>query len=160
MFSAIAIAATAQDTVAVVRIGYIDKQLFINSMPEMQAVQADLQRLKGEYEAEFRSMTEMYNKRVKQYIAQKDDMSEAIMLARQTEITELETTLDLYKRRYLAELEQKRDLLTTPIYDAVNEAIGAVARRLGLTIVFDQGTPLYVSDACVDITDAVGEELK
>lgn len=47
MFSAIAIAATAQDTVAVVRIGYIDKQLFINSMPEMQAVQADLQRLKG-----------------------------------------------------------------------------------------------------------------
>lgn len=155
IFSLIAIAAAAQDSAAVVRIGYIDKQNFVRTMPEMQAVEAKLQKLKADYEQEFRTMTDSYNERVRVYLAQKNEMSEALKLARQTEITELEATVDLYKRRYLEDLEAKRSQLTAPIVEAVNAAIAAVARDMGLTIVFDQGTPLYVSDGCIDITDAV-----
>lgn len=155
IFSLIAIAAAAQDSAAVVRIGYIDKQNFVRTMPEMQAVEAKLQKLKADYEQEFRTMTDSYNERVRVYLAQKNEMSEALKLARQTEITELEATVDLYKRRYLEDLEAKRSQLTAPIVEAVNAAIAAVARDMGLTIVFDHGTPLYVSDGCIDITDAV-----
>ncbi|MGM9804963.1 MAG: OmpH family outer membrane protein [Candidatus Aphodosoma sp.] len=151
----VAITASAQDSAAVVRIGYIDKKTFVQTMPEMQAVEAELQELQAEYEQEFRSMTDSYNDRVRVYLEKKNEMSEAMKLARQTEITELEATIDLYKRRYLEDLDTKRIQLTTPIVEAVDAAIAAVARNMGLAIVFDHATPLYVSDDCVDITEAV-----
>lgn len=125
----------------------------------MQAVEADLKKLKADYEEEFQTMTAAYNERVKNYLKQKNDVSEAIKLARQTEITEMESMLDLYKRRYLNELAQKRKVLTEPIVASVDEAIKAVARSLALTMVLDKVTPIYMSDDCIDITDAVSVQL-
>lgn len=160
LLSLIAIAAAAQDSVAVVRIGYIDKTLFVNAMPETKEAQAKLDKLKVDYEAEYSQMVEAYNERVRDYLENKATMSEALKLARQTEITEMELTVDLYKRRYLADLDAKRTALMSPIYTAVDSAIRAVARSMSLTIVFDQGTPLYLSEQCVDITDAVTQQLQ
>ena len=159
ILSFVAITATSQESTAVVRIGYIDKALFVSAMPEMKAAQEKLRQLQADYEAEFNSMTDVYNERIRLYLEKDDTMTEAIKLARQTEITELELTIDLYKRRYLADLDFKRHQLETPVYQAVDAAIKAVAQTMGLTIVFDQATPLFVSDQCVDITDAVAAQL-
>ena len=160
LLSLLSVAVAAQDSVAVVRVGYIDKALFISFMPETQEANAALDKLKADYETELSTMTSAYNDKVRLYLEQKETMSEAIKLARQTEITEAELTIDLYKRRYLADLDAKREAAMTPIYASVDEAIRAVARSLSLTIVFDQSTPLYVSEGCIDITDAVHSQFK
>lgn len=149
----------AQDSISVFKIGYIDRNLFIQTMPETREALQKLDRLKAEYESEFNLMSENYNEKVRVYLETKDSLPEALKLARQTEITELEYTIDLYKRRYLSELEKTKELLMSPIYNSVDEAIRNVANILNLTIVFDQGTPLYMSDCCVDITDAVSMQL-
>ena len=86
-------------------------------------------------------------------------MSEPIKLARQTEITELEARMSMYKKRYLEELVKQRTELYAPINEYVDRAIRSICEREQITILFDQGQPLYMSAQCVDLTPLVKSEL-
>ena len=86
-------------------------------------------------------------------------MSEPIKLARQTEITELEARMSMYKKRYQEELVKQRIALYAPINEYVDKAIRHVCEREQITILFDQGQPLYMSAECVDLTPLVKTEL-
>lgn len=151
----------AADSVAanVVRIGYIDRGAVVGALPEMQQAEAELSRLLGEYESAFVAMSQDYNEKVKSYMEGKNSVSEAMKLARRTEITEMESMLNLYKKRYMAELDGKRAELVTPLIQSVDDAIRRVSERNRLTILFDQGHALYLSPDCIDITTEVKQEL-
>ena len=86
-------------------------------------------------------------------------MSEPIKLARQTEITELEARMDMYKKRYNEELEKYRLERFALINQLIDEAIRVVCQREQITILFDQAQPLYMSAQCVELTSLVKVEL-
>jgi Skp family chaperone for outer membrane proteins len=65
----------------------------------------------------------------------------------------------MYKKRYQEELDKQRDELYAPINEYLDNAIRRVCEREQITILFDQGQPLYMSAQCVDLTSLVKIEL-
>lgn len=158
--------AQQQDSTAValaaptIKIGYIDREVVVSSLDAVKEARQKISQLKNDYEAEFASMTKNYNQKVKQYLETKNSIPEAVKLARQTEITEMESMISLFKQRYSADIEARTKELVAPHYKSVDDAIAAVAKIMNITIVFDAGQPLYVSDICIDMTQYVNELLK
>ena len=149
----------AQSNFEVVRIAYINRDSILAAIPQVEAIEKELSQLAKEYEVEFVKMTKEYESKVKSYLERNKQMSEPIKLARQTEITELEARMSMYKKRYQEELVKQRIALYAPINEYVDKAIRHVCEREQITILFDQGQPLYMSAECVDLTPLVKTEL-
>jgi outer membrane protein len=143
----------------IVRVAYINRAEVIVSVPQVKTVEKELLKLEEDYKAEFVKMTKEYESKVKSYLERNKQMSEPIKLARQTEITELESRMAMYKKRYQEELDKQRDELYAPINEYLDNAIRRVCEREQITILFDQGQPLYMSAQCVDLTSLVKTEL-
>ena len=143
----------------IVRVAYINRAEVIVSVPQVKTVEKELLKLEEDYKAEFVKMTKEYESKVKSYLERNKQMSEPIKLARQTEITELEARMSMYKKRYQEELTTQRAELDAPINEYVDNAIRRVCEREKITILFDQGQPLYVSSQCIDLTPLVKSEL-
>lgn len=156
-------AAYSQDSTmvaTVVKIGYIDREAVVSSIEAVKTARQKIVQLQKDYETEFDNMTKKYNQKVKQYLETKNSIPEAVKLARQTEITEMESMMSLYKQRYLADVEARRKEFVAPFYKRVDDAIVTVSKIMNLTIVFNAGQPLYLSPDCVDITPYVDELLQ
>lgn len=149
----------SQSNSDVVRIAYINRAEIVVSVPQVETIEKELLQLEKDYEAEFVKMTKEYENKVKSYLERNKQMSEPIKLARQTEITELEARMSMYKKRYQEELAKQRTELYAPINEYVDKAIRRVCEREQITILFDQGQPLYMSAQCVDLTPLVKTEL-
>ena len=143
----------------IVRVAYINRAEVIVSVPQVKTVEKELLKLEEDYKAEFVKMTKEYESKVKSYLERNKQMSEPIKLARQTEITELEARMSMYKKRYQEELAKQRAELYAPINEYVDNAIRRVCEREKITILFDQEQPLYVSSQCIDLTPLVKSEL-
>ena len=148
-----------QSNSAVVRIAYINRDSVVAVIPQVETIEKELLNLEEDYKAEFVKMTKEYESKVKLYLERNKQMSEPIKLARQTEITELEARMSMYKKRYQEELVKQRIALYAPINEYVDKAIRHVCEREQITILFDQGQPLYMSAECVDLTPLVKTEL-
>jgi Skp family chaperone for outer membrane proteins len=149
----------SQSNSEIVRIAYVNKAEVLASIPQVGKIESELAQLEKDYEAEFVKMTKEYESKVKSYLERNKQMSEPIKLARQTEITELEARMSMYKKRYQEEIAKQRAKLYAPINEYVEEAIRRVCEREQITILFDQGQPLYMSAQCADLTSLVKVEL-
>lgn len=144
---------------AVVRIAYINRADVFNSFPQVATINKELKQLEADYEIEFINMSKEYERKVKAYLEKSNQMSEPIKLARQTEITELEARMDMYKKRYSEELNKHRAERFVHINQLIDNAIRTVCQREQVTILFDQAQPLYMSAQCIEITSLVKAEL-
>lgn len=142
-----------------VRIAYINRAAIVASVPQVKTIEKELLKLEDNYKVEFVKMTKEYEMKVKSYLERNKQMSEPIKLARQTEITELEARMSMYKKRYQEELSKQRADLYSPINEYIDEAIRNVCQREQITILFDQGQPIYMSAQCIDLTPLVKAEL-
>ncbi len=150
--------ATAQNADSVANriiIGYFNKQEVLNVLPEAVQFEAEYSKIKAEYEEQFNALTEEYDKKVQNFLEKRDNVSNAMRLALQTEITELESRINLYKKRYQNDLSKRRSNFYTPIESRIDEAISQVCSERNIAIVFDKSTPVYVSSQCEDITPYV-----
>jgi outer membrane protein len=149
----------SQDSTSIVRIAYINRVDVFNSFPQVAAINKELKQLEVDYEMEFINMSKEYERKVKAYLERSNQMSEPIKLARQTEITELEARMDMYKKRYSEELEKYRTERFMHINQLIDDAIRTICQREQITILFDQAQPLYMSAQCVELTSLVKIEL-
>src|SRR5574344_623804 len=147
----------AQDTL---RIGYIDFQSSLEQMDEYTAATTQLEQLSKNYADEYARMETEYNDKVKDYILNGKTLSEPIKLARQAEITECEDRMDLFKKRYMSDLEKQRTSLLEPIRKKLSTIIKQAADEKKVTLVIDGQTPLYITAPCIDLTDDVKNLLK
>lgn len=141
-------------------IGYIDKEALLEAQPEVQKIEASLILLKTEYEEHYNRMMNEYNEKVKSYISNSKDMLEPIKLARQSEITEREALMSLYRKRYVEDIETQRRNAYAPILKRIDNVIAEVAQEASVSIVFDSKTPLYISTNCIDLLPLVEAKLK
>ncbi len=149
----------SQDSISVVRIAYINRAEILESFPQVVSINKELEKMELDYEAEFIVMAKDYERKIKSYLEQNKQMSEPIKLARQSEITELEVRMEMYKKRYKEELDKFRQEKYAIINQLLDEAISLVCQREKITILFDQAQPLYMSSQCVDLTSLVKSEL-
>lgn len=154
-FVSTAFAANAQS-----KVGTIDAEYILSQMPEMVTVTDSLKAYGQKIQADMDSTIANYNTKVKDYQAKQADLSEEEQKSSQAEIRELEKDLQGFNQKASVMLQMKRNSLTEPLYEKINDAMIKVIEKEGFTqILHSSGNALAFSAEGYDITEKVLDAL-
>ena len=119
------------------KIGHINTQELIMSMPEMNIIQSELEKLLKEYSKEYTFMEKTVKSKNDQYLSEYDSQTEEINKTRNEEIRSSLLTINEFKKEIQILLNKKETELIKPIKDKVNEAIIKVSKEKGFNYVLD-----------------------
>ena len=145
---------SAQDSVHVVRFGYLNYQQALQSMPQYALVQKKMADLRSQYEAEMQRVTEEFNRKYEEFLEGQHEFPKTILQKRQTELQELMTRNVAFKeesRKQIAEAEREA---LAPLKIRLAETVAKIASERGLALVVNTA-----SDACPYINPELGEDL-
>jgi outer membrane protein len=145
---------SAQDSVHVVRFGYLNYQQALQSMPQYALVQKKMADLRSQYEAEMQRVTEEFNRKYEEFLEGQHEFPKTILQKRQTELQELMTRNVTFKeesRKQIAEAEREA---LAPLKIRLAETVAKIASERGLALVVNTA-----SDACPYINPELGEDL-
>ncbi len=143
---------TAMGVSAQVKLGHIDAQKLVSTMPETIAAQKQLEEKQAEIEKELTNMQEQYSKNAKTY-------SDVVLAAKQQEIQEMEQRIMRFQQIAVENLQKTREELMNPIVTKAMDAIKAVGKENGFTYIYDNGALLYTAETAEDILPLVKKKL-
>lgn len=135
--------------------GSIRTNTILQNMPQYKAMQASMQALREQYEAEARKSEEDFQRKFEEFLQGKDEFPKTILEKRQNElqsILEANANFRIKVQELLAEAEKS---LMTDVRAEMTDAIAVVAQDKGVTIVFDLdngSVPYILSGLAVDLT--------
>ena len=141
------------------KLAYVDVNSIFTSMPEMKALDQQLQTLQtakqGDLEKQGKSLQDM----MKKYQDEAPKQTQAINEQRSQEVQKLQDNLQQMYSAAQKDIAEKRDAGLAPIEKKINDAIAKVSKASGYEYVFDSSTPALVYKNGVDATAAVKKEL-
>ena len=144
---------------AQVRIGIVNSKQLFDLMPEKAAAEAQLKVISDRYHAEHNMLQDEFDKKYADYqtIAADASVPETIKERRIQELQEGDKKLREFEQRAADDLAARREALTRPITDKVQDAINTVGRQGAFDLVLDTAvTPVaYTGPATIDITPMV-----
>ena len=156
---AIALALVPIVMMAQARIGIVNSQEIFDLMPEKAAAEAQLRTVSERYHAEHQRLQDEFDKKYADYqaIAADATVPETIKERRVQELQEGDKKLREFERTVADDLSARRETLTRPITDKVQQAIRTVGEQGAFDVVFDTAvTPVaYTGPATVDLTPIV-----
>lgn len=123
------------------KIGYVDTDYILASIPEYKAAQAEIDKVSVDWQKEIEAKYAEVDKLYKAYQADAILLTDDMKKKRENEIINKEKEVkELQKQRFGVdgELFKKRQELVKPIQDKVYNAVKAVAERGGLAIILDK----------------------
>ena len=154
IFTMVALAASAQDSVHVVRFGYLNYQLALQSMPQYALVQEQMAELHKQYEAELQRVTDEFNRKYEAFLEGQHEFPKTILQKRQTELQELMTRNVAFKEESRKQLAAAEREALAPLKIRLTETVAKIASERGLALVVNTA-----SDACPYINPEMGENL-
>jgi outer membrane protein len=155
----IAVALLPLVVAAQAKIGIVNSQQLFDLMPEKAAAETQLKALSDKYHAEYVLLQGEFDKKYADYqtIAADASVPETIKERRIQELQEGDKKLREFEQRAADDMAARREALTRPIADKVQEAIRTVGQQGAFDVVFDTAvTPVaYTGPATVDITPMV-----
>lgn len=144
---------------AQVRIGIVNSKQLFDLMPEKAAAEAQLKTLSDKYHAEYEMLQDEFDKKYADYqtIATDASVPETIKERRVQELQEGDKKLREFESMAADDLAARREALTRPITEKVQNAINTVGRQGAFDLVLDTAvTPVaYTGPATIDITPMV-----
>ena len=144
------------------KFGNINMGEIFNIMPETAQVQKEMEELQATYETEHTKMSEEYQKKVSDFLAEQDKLEKNIAEARAQEIDQLQQRIANFRDMAARDIQTQQQSKVAPIIEKINKAIQSVGEKNGFTYIFDlsQGNILFVSPSqCVDVLPLVKAEL-
>lgn len=123
------------------KIGFVDTDYILNSIPEYKAAQTEMDKLSVDWQKEIEAKYTEIDKLYKAYQADAILLTDDMKKKRENEIVNKEKEVkELQKQRFGVdgELFKKRQELVKPLQDKVYSAVKAVAERSGLAIILDK----------------------
>lgn len=151
------------------RFGYVDSNYILESIPEYQQKQQELDEISVQWQQEIEAMYAEIDRMYKDYQAEQILLTDDMKRKREEQIIEKEKEAkEKQKQRfgYQGDLFQKRQQFTKPIQDKVYAAIKELADARGYAVIFDKAgtlTMLYTSakyDLSEDVLDELGYSVK
>jgi outer membrane protein len=144
------------------KIGHINSQELLASMPESDSAQLKLEKVAKDLQNQLETMQVELNNKYQDYVAKRDGFSELIRNARETELQEMNQRIQQFSQLAEQDLQKQRTDTYKPILDKANKAITDVAKENGFTYILDlsAGSILYHSETSVDIMGMVKDKLK
>lgn len=122
---------------AQVKVGHINSDVLIASMPETKAMQAELKKLSQTYDTEYKIQANALNAKYLKYGKEQEIKTDEENALRQKEVQSLQGKLQLYAQTADKEVQQKQIDLLKPILIKAQKAIQDVAKAKGIKYVFD-----------------------
>ena len=142
------------------KFGYLNSQAILANMPEVKEMNSNLKVLGEQLQKKGKQMYEEYQKELSA-AQQKEAQGELAPIDKEKiskKLEEKQNEILAYEKDMQKQLAEKEQSLIEPILEKINEAIEAVAKEKGLTMVFEQGVLLY-ADESMNINEDVKAKL-
>ena len=156
------LAAMAAMPVQAQKIGYVDQQAVLVSMPEMQEVQQQVQQEMKQQQRELQQQRQQFQKRVKQFQQQQSLLDDSARAERERELQKRSQELRRAAQQRQQQMQKKRRKMMQPLLEKLQGAIDKVAAQQELDMVLRRQVLLYedeTSERVADITRDVAGEL-
>jgi outer membrane protein len=123
------------------KIGFVDTDYILGSIPEYKAAQAEIDKLSVDWQKEIEAKYTEIDRLYKAYQADAILLTDDMKKKRENEIINKEKEVkELQKSRFGVdgEMFKKRQELVKPIQDKVYNAVKSVAEKNGLAIILDK----------------------
>ena len=138
------------------KIGTIDAEYIVSVLPEMTQVETDLKAYSEDLQSNLDSTITQYETLVTDYQKNNATFAEEDKREKETEIIALENEIKGFRQKASVMMQMKRNELTKPLYEKVNNAMLKVVQEEGYTqILHAGGASLAFSATRYDITDEV-----
>jgi len=136
---------------------HVDVSEIMAKMPAMLEGQKQLEKLNQTYNADYKTMVDEYQAKLKKYDAESSTVSEKVNQDRAVEIQDMQKRIRDYGENAQKELQQKEQDLFKPIQEKIKAAIQKVGKAKGYQYVLDSAMILLADGP--NITADVKKEL-
>jgi len=149
---------TMQTMNAQAKTAHVDVNEIISKMPAMLDAQKQLEKLSATYDAEYKTMAEEYQNKIKKYDQEAATVGDAVNATRQTEMQDLVKRITDYRDNAQKELQKKESDLVKPLMDKVRASIQKVGKAKGYQYVLNAADLLLTDgpDLTADIKKDLG----
>lgn len=138
------------------KVGTIDADYILSRLPEMTQVNEELQAYGQEMRTGFDSTATRYQNLVKEYQEKQKEYSDTEKRQKEEEIVTLENNLKGFNQKLPLMIQLKRNELTKPLFEKINQAMLQVIEKEGYThIMHAGGNNLAFAAEQYDITNEV-----
>jgi outer membrane protein len=141
------------------KVGHTDGQVLLFSMPEITKVNADLEKISGDFTTTMNEMQKDYQTKLQEFEANKTSWPEAILQSKYKAIMDLEKNMTDFEQTANTELEKSRNDLLQPLIEKIGKAIEDVAKEEGYSYVIDSSTGVLLYRGGDDLTDKIKVKL-
>ena len=136
---------------------HVDVNDLISKMPAMLDAQKQLEKLSGTYDAEYKTMAEEYQNKIKKYDQEAATVGDAVNATRQTEVQDLVKRITDYRDNAQKELQKKEADMVKPLMDKIKASIAKVGKAKGYQYVLNVADLLLADGP--DLTADVKKDL-
>jgi len=116
---------------------HVDVSDIMAKMPAMIEAQKQLEKLSGTYDAEYKTMVDEYQNKLKKYDQEATTVTEAVNETRSKEVQDMQKRIVDYRDNAQKELQQKEADIVKPIMDKVKASIQKVGKAKGYQYVLN-----------------------
>lgn len=148
--------AFAQESQKIAYVNYVD---VIVAMPEYQQMQDSLKKSENDFQSELKILSDEYTKKLSDYVAQRDSLSESIKLRREQEIDDIRQRAENFQQFAMQKQDEAQQSLSAPIQAKLQKAIDDVGKDNNFLYIANSQAFLYISPSAVDATPLVKRKL-
>lgn len=142
-----------------IKIAYVNTQEIITAMPELAAMNTQLEKLNADFESELKTMNEEYTNKYQAFIQQQDSLTENIRVRRMQDIQQINDRMEQLYQVAQQTVAQKQEELFKPIQEKMMKAIQDVGAENNYLYILNAGTLLYTGNNSIDATPLVKTKL-
>ena len=143
------------------KIGHVNMQELIQSLPDYKAAEGKLQAYAKDLQATYAAMQDEYQEKVSKYLKDSTNMTQPMKDARRQDIEDLAKRMQSIESTSDQKLQEKQLELLKPMQEKVATAVKTAAKDNGYTYVFDtsQGSALVYYPEGEDLTEIVKKKI-
>jgi outer membrane protein len=116
---------------------HVDVNEIISKMPAMLDAQKQLEKLSGTYDAEYKTMAEEYQNKIKKYDQEAGTVTDVVNQTRQVEVQDLVKRITDYRDNAQKELQKKEADLVKPLQEKIRVSISKVGKAKGFQYILN-----------------------
>jgi outer membrane protein len=116
---------------------HVDVSEIMGKMPAMLEAQKQLEKLSATYDADYKTMVDEYQARIKKYETEATTVSDKMNEERSKEVQDMQKRIVDFRDNAQKELQKKETDLTKPLVEKVKAAIQKVGKAKGFQYVLN-----------------------
>lgn len=139
---------------AQVKIGYFSYEKALHSMPAYTQLQADMESLRSQYDAEMTRVEKEFNNKYEEFLDGYSTYAKSIRQKRQTELQELMERNIAFRSEADRLLKEAEESGLVPLRQKLDETLKTLAEKFGYILLLNTD-----SNACPYINAAISEDV-